>query len=141
MSTGSIVRNAGSHRILFALTEGFRTSKELKNIVGAINSISRFDGEYMARLIDSGLVERVGDLWRLTDAGSDRIAVLGPPEGYCKKKERGLPNYLEREVYDPKGDQPTYRPGALDHLKYPSRIGNKLFYRDGRVEEIKHGQH
>lgn len=27
------------------------------------------------------------------------------------------------------------RSGATDHEKYPSRIGNTLFYRDGRVEQ------
>ncbi|MDV7399524.1 hypothetical protein RZS08_49380, partial [Arthrospira platensis SPKY1] len=56
VSTGSIVRNAGSHRILYALLHDERTSKELKNVVGAINSVARFDGEYMARLTKSGLV-------------------------------------------------------------------------------------
>lgn len=30
----------------------------------------------------------------------------------------------------------VYRPGALDCNKYPSRIGSKLFYRDGRVEDV-----
>lgn len=28
------------------------------------------------------------------------------------------------------------RPGEADHEQFPSRCGNKLFYRDGRVEEI-----
>lgn len=28
------------------------------------------------------------------------------------------------------------RPGALDFLQCPSRMGNRLYYRDGRVEHI-----
>lgn len=29
------------------------------------------------------------------------------------------------------------RAGGLDFRQYPSRMGNRLYYRDGRVEEIK----
>ena len=31
----------------------------------------------------------------------------------------------------------VYRAGSLDALKLPSRMGNRLHYRDGRVEHIK----
>ena len=31
----------------------------------------------------------------------------------------------------------VYRAGALDAEELPSRMGNKLVYRDGRVEEVK----
>lgn len=30
----------------------------------------------------------------------------------------------------------AYRPGSLDANKLPSRMGNRLHYRDGRVETI-----
>lgn len=30
----------------------------------------------------------------------------------------------------------VYRAGSLDASELPSRMGNKLFYRDGRVEEV-----
>ena len=29
-----------------------------------------------------------------------------------------------------------YREGSLEALQRPSRMGNKLYYRDGRVEEL-----
>ena len=29
------------------------------------------------------------------------------------------------------------RPGADDHERYPSRMGDRLIYRDGRVEEVR----
>lgn len=32
---------------------------------------------------------------------------------------------------------PAIRPGADDHMKYPSRYGNTLLYRDGRKERIE----
>jgi hypothetical protein len=28
----------------------------------------------------------------------------------------------------------VYRPGSMDHLKHPSRIGSRLHYADGRIE-------
>lgn len=31
---------------------------------------------------------------------------------------------------------PVYRSGAMDAFKLPSRMGNRLHYRDGRVETI-----
>ena len=31
---------------------------------------------------------------------------------------------------------PAIRPGADDHMKYPSRNGNTLTYRDGRTEKV-----
>lgn len=139
MSTGSIVRNAGSHRILYALLHEERTSKELKNVVGAINSVARFDGEYMARLTESGLVERAGEKWRLTLTGLERIASLGPPEGYNPKKELTQMNVYNRPVYQPPKNPPVYRPGAMDYQKYPSRIANTLTYMDGRKEQVKDG--
>ena len=40
-------------------------------------------------------------------------------------------------VYDPTVDLcASTRPGANDALRLPSRIGNKLFYRDGMVAYI-----
>ncbi len=31
----------------------------------------------------------------------------------------------------------VYRPGSLDLLKKPSRIGDSLFYPDGRIEKVE----
>lgn len=31
----------------------------------------------------------------------------------------------------------VYRKGSMDNLALPSRMGSKLYYRDGRVEHIK----
>ncbi len=139
MSTGKVVRNAGSHRILYALSFGARTSKDLKNVVGAINSVSRFDGEYMARLVDGGFVERDPYGWRLTEMGWYKLGQLGPAKGYMPKGKEEPTTYRDRPPYDPKTNQPFLRPGAEDHLKCPSRMGNRLVFRDGTVKEISDG--
>ena len=41
--------------------------------------------------------------------------------------------------YVPERDNPAapMRPGSCEHESCPSRIGNRLFYLDGRVEDVK----
>jgi hypothetical protein len=138
MSIGKVVRNAGSHRILYALSMGSKGSKELKLIVGAINSINRFDGEYMSRLVTSGYVRRVPQGWVITRLGVTKLKELGPVAGFkpepkgIEKSKMTLPSYV------PERDNRTLpiRPGSEDFLRYPSRIGMWLCYRDGRRERI-----
>jgi hypothetical protein len=141
MSTGVVVRNAGSHRILEALCARERSSKELKNIAGAINSILRFEGEYMNRLVNNGLVEQVGaGWWRITPDGLQKLTELGPSTVDSSSLNVAGPrenSWKEQPPYEPKAELYTYvRRGSEDALRLPSRIGNKLHYRDGRVEEI-----
>jgi hypothetical protein len=39
--------------------------------------------------------------------------------------------------YNPRSDLlTTVRPGADEAMQLPSRIGNRLFYRDGTIKEI-----
>lgn len=139
MNTGKVVANAGSHRIMQALAMGPRTSKELKIVAGAINSVSRFDGEYMARLESNGFVRRHDERWALTKRGHEKLEELGPAHGQRERKARSieLQAVLERPLYSPaKEIQRPMRPGSEEFLKYPSRIGNTLYYRDGRIEQL-----
>lgn len=135
--TGKIVANAGSHKILAALANGPCETKDLKNVVGAINSIARFDGEYMARLEYSGYVKRWGDKWQITEVGRAKLSALGPV-GKAKPTTVATSRTTVGEgIYDPMSVKRTpMRPGSEDFLKYPSRMGNELRYRDGRIEEI-----
>ena len=140
MNTGKVVANAGSHRILYALSHGACTSKELKNIVGAINSVARFDGEYMARLIANGYVNRDGEYWSLSKSGHEKLDKLGPAKGLRLRgglATQRMSGFRSGEVYDPaKYPGLPRRPGAEDFLELPSRMGNKLYYRDGRIKNI-----
>lgn len=43
------------------------------------------------------------------------------------------PPYLCPELY-----VASSRPGAMTAFECPSRIGSRLFYRDGRVEDVDH---
>ena len=47
-----------------------------------------------------------------------------------------------RRVSMGNGDRkpPVPRPGAMDALQLPSRMGSRLIWRDGRVEQVKEVQ-
>jgi len=139
MSIGKVVRNAGSHRILYALSFGVKSSKELKLIVGAINSISRFDGEYMSRLVASGYARKVSKGWALTKRGQEKLEELGPAHGINPQSKTFKNSLMLLPTYSPEKHNKNrpQRPGSEDFLQFPSRVGNRLYYRDGRVERIK----
>lgn len=135
MSFGKVVRNAGSHRIIYALSFGVKTSRELKLVVGAINSISRFDGEYMSRLVNAGYVRKVFKGWALTKAGEEKLAELGPVPGLNPMSHSYRDSVMTAPNYSPTDYQSPARPGSEDFLELPSRMGNKLYYRDGTVKD------
>lgn len=137
MNTGKVLRFAGSHRILYALSAEPKTSKELKVIAGAIYSIAKFDGEYMMRLYDYGYVRKNISQWCLTSKGRAKLDELGPVPGMSLHKYQHQ-SVVERPIYNPSHYKaPPMRPGSEDFLAWPSRIGNRLFYRDGTVRTIE----
>lgn len=142
MSTGKVVANAGSHRILDALVEGPKNLLELKNVVGAINSRARFESEYMGRMVENGYVRRDdAGMWHLTRPGRKKYDELGPVLQVFKPVvvgQRVANNGMELQHTLVEKPQPM-RPGAMDFAKLPSRIGNRRYYPDGRIEEITDG--
>lgn len=137
MNTGKVLRFAGSHRILYALSAGPKSSKELKVVAGAIYSIAKFDAEYMMRLFDYGYVLRNVTQWALTSKGRAKLDELGIVPGMSLVKVKHQTVY-ERPEYKPSNyKRPPVRPGSEDFLTWPSRIGNRLFYRDGTVRTIE----
>jgi hypothetical protein len=52
---------------------------------------------------------------------------------------QGMAAAITRNGYAGTGDlrPPVYRPGSDDAAKLPSRIGNRLHYRDGRVVDAR----
>lgn len=56
-----------------------------------------------------------------------------------KTQPQYTPNIFKRDTYQP-GDGEVIaavRPGSQDALALPSKIGNKMHYRDGRVEVVR----
>lgn len=138
MITGKIVANAGSHRILAAMSRGVCNTRDLKHVVGAINSVARFEGEYMRRLEAAGYAQCDGDgNWSLTNSGRDKLDELGPVTKRNSRMVATPRTYYTTGIYQPQEHQRPMRPGCEEFLKCPSRVGNALYYRDGRVETLK----
>lgn len=136
MITDKIIRGAGSHRILIALIERSRTSKELRRLVGAVNSTKKFEGEYMARLEANGYVFLEGERWSITVKGTQKCASLGGPKpgGVAGPRVPVQSHTLPASIWD---RPPAARPGSMDFLNWPSRRGSRLYYRDGRIETVE----
>ena len=136
MITDKIIRGAGSHRILIALIERSRTSKELRRLVGAVNSTKKFEGEYMARLEANGYVFLEGERWSITVKGAQKCEALSGPRlgGVAGPRVPVQSHTLTTSIWN---RPPAPRPGSLDFLEFPSRRGNRLYYRDGRIEIVE----
>lgn len=134
MVTDKILKGAGPHRILLALIERERTSRELKKMVGAVNGLARFDVEYMGRLETNGYVHLVGEMWFITVKGSQKCKDLGPTKMENVVQPR---SYIASEHATAPAPPPAVRVGSMDFLQFPSRRGTQLFYRDGRIENLE----
>lgn len=136
MITDKIIKGAGTHRILAALYERDRTSRELKNIVGAINSHSRFSGEYMARLVVNGFVLETETGWSITALGRKKYESMGSPDKGSGTTKYHVPPHLSG-VWQGHLYPASVRPGSMDYLKYPSLRGSHLYYADGRITKVE----
>jgi predicted transcriptional regulator len=131
--TDKIIKGAGSHRILIAVAERPRTSRELRKLVGAVNSTSRFDGEYMKRLEVNGFVIQDNSFWMITKKGREKLETLK----IVNVKDKAAPRtYTFFKPYTPEKNF-VRRSGSLDLMNAPSRVGPTLYYRDGRTEKAK----
>lgn len=136
MITDKIIRGAGSHRILLALIERSRTSKELRRLVGAVNSTKKFEGEYMARLEANGYAYLADGLWSITVKGAQKCEALGGPKpgGVAGPRVPVQSHVLPTSIWE---RPPAARPGSMDFINWPSRRGDRLYYRDGRIEIVE----
>ncbi|WP_421885199.1 hypothetical protein [Methylibium sp.] len=90
-------------------------------------------------LLEAGLVERhavAGDAsWRLTEAGREMALSLRPvAEASVDPQAIALPRSAPSADPLPHGEYRCPRPGAYDFERCPSRMGDRLIYRDGKRE-------
>jgi hypothetical protein len=93
----------------------------------------------MSRLVAAGYVRKVFKGWALTTQGTEKLNELGPVPGLNPQSKSFRDSVMKAPHYEPADYQAPARPGSEDFLELPSRIGNKLYYRDGTVEEITNG--
>jgi hypothetical protein len=84
-------------------------------------------------LSNGGFIKRRDERFYITERGDTTLIDFGAP----RKVHRGVIHHIPGPNYD--GLELTIsvqRQGADDHMQYPSRRGNKLFFRDGRVQDV-----
>lgn len=130
-------RGSYIHQALSRLSRQPLGESSLRKEIASI-SIARFHDTVIQPLISDGLVVNNSGILNITEKGERKMEELGPI------KEKLPPQHASARriniiagTYDGKELMPQQnRPNGNDHLLLPSRSGNRLNYRDGRVEML-----
>lgn len=131
--TWVIVKNTNAHKALHTMRLGAKSLTEIKNLIKYQGSINKFQADVMNILTNGGFVKRRDERFYITERGDNALIEHGAP----RKINRENIHYISCAPYD--GIEikiSVQRHGADDHMNYPSRRGNKLYYRDGRIEDV-----
>ena len=131
LTHAKVVKNFGTHKILAALYATNCTTKQLKSVVGAINSVKKFEDEYMARMLRNEFVVRNEDVWVITQAGIAKYIELGPAVGmqsFAKKRIRRTSWETGRVYMASDIHFAPRRPGSMDFMYLPSLMGGQYVY-------------
>jgi hypothetical protein len=126
-------RNSLIHQALESLDRHPRSPEELRTSLINI-SINRFNEYVTVPLLADNLANHEDGVMYLTAFGREKLSELG----MVKSK---LPSSHKLNMmgthYDGKElAVSVMRPGADDHMKWPSRVNNELYYKDGTVEVL-----
>lgn len=90
----------------------------------------------MARLEANGYVVAVDGSWSITIKGVQKCESLGTKrlENVAGPRRLLEGRTLPTSIWE---RPPAQRPGSMDFLNWPSRRGNRLYYRDGRIEILE----
>lgn len=131
--TWVIRKNSMVHYALQTMRLGPKSLTEIKRMINFRKPIDIFQSEVMNVLSNGGYIKRRDERFYITERGETTLVDYGAPKrpaSHMVTKIDG-PNYLGLEL-----KVSVQRPGADDHMQYPSRRGNKLFYRNGRVQNV-----
>ena len=126
-------KNSKIHQALDCLYRMPMNAVELKLAIKFNESNPRFDASIILPLINERFAVRKDFKYFITPMGQDKLMELGQIKQRIPNfsKVVGTGTYAGEEL-----KKSVERPGADDHLKYPSRRGDRLYYRDGRVEAV-----
>jgi hypothetical protein len=127
------IRNSMLHRALDVLSHGPLNEFDLKRAITFLSSMPRFNQHVIIPLTNNSMVKRREAVYHLTAAGEETLQTLGR----IKVKLPSSAKFVPTGSYD--GHElkmAAVRQGADNHMKLPSRVGDSLFYRDGRVEVV-----
>ena len=126
-------RGSKIHRALAHLGILPREPLELVKLINFNESSSRFQKQILEPLKNDGFAKWVGDKFTITELGKEKLLEMGQIKTRLPNTD-SKPKHIPLNLRDYLS--PIFRPGADDHEKYPSRSGNFLRYRDGRVVEL-----
>ena len=130
MTTPKYTRGSKMHFVLELLSIRNRDAKELREKTMYTSSVSKFEREVLAPMLEDKLIERAGEAMRLTNKGADKYGDMGVTKIRAVKATKLEKFVVEKGPYEAKELQKQqWRPAGNDHLNIPSRIGGKLIYR------------
>ena len=124
------IRNSMLHRALDVLSHAPLNELDLKRAIGFVASMPRFNQNIIIPLTNNNMIKRREAVYHLTQAGEDTLETLGR----IKIKMPATTKFVPTGTYEGKELRlAAVRQGADDHMALPSRVGNELYYRDGRM--------
>jgi hypothetical protein len=133
MNPSKFVKNSKIHQALNVLAFIPMGDMELKKKIDFTSSMPRFQEHIIMPLTNGGYVHREQSHYKITEAGKDLLEYLG----IIKIKLPASMKFVPTGSYDGTDTtKPSVRISGDDHFKHPSRRGDMLFYRNGRVEAI-----
>lgn len=126
-------RNSLIHQAMEALERLPRSPEQLRTNLANI-SIRRFNEAVTEPLLQDGLARIEGNVMVLSALGREKISALGMTKTKLPASHKAA---LMNVPYD--GAELKAKPArtnAEQHESFPSRNGNQLHYRDGRVEVL-----
>jgi len=126
-------KNSKIHQALDCLYRLPMNGMEIKKTINFSDSMSKFEASIIVPLINERFAVRKDMKYFLTPSGQDKLMELGQIKHRIPNSSKvvGTGTYDGAELR-----KNVERPGADDHLEYPSRRGNNLYFRDGRVEAV-----
>lgn len=126
-------KNSKIHQALDCLYRLPMNGMEIKKTINFNDSMPKFEASIIVPLINERFAVRKDMKYFLTPAGQDKLMELGQ----IKQRIPNSSKVVGSGTYDgAELRKNVERPGADDHLEYPSRRGNNLYFRDGRVEVV-----
>lgn len=127
-----ITRSSALHKALQLMNLAPRSLTEIKRLIEYRHPIEKFQADVMNILSNAGMIRRRDQQFYITPAGEQELQRLGVtvkkvPSVNSPHRISNINSSVGLETIK----TPT-RPGADDHMMYPSRRGNVLYYRDGR---------
>jgi len=133
MNPSKFVKNSKIHQALNVLAFIPMGDMELKKKIDFTSSMPRFQEHIIMPLTNGGYVHREQSHYKITEAGKDLLEYLG----HIKIKLPASAKFVPFGSYDGADIlKPSVRVSGDDHFRCPSRRGDMLFYRDGRVEAV-----